>query len=75
MLAKRWLGLLRVNSVDAVSIVAGLFGNSLVDGLCGLAVADGAASLAVGVVKTTVKMAGAVVDAAIPDAKVGKDSE
>jgi hypothetical protein len=47
----------------------------LLTGCAVIAVADGAASLAVGVVKTTVKVAGAVVDAAIPDAKAGKDSE
>lgn len=47
----------------------------LLTGCAVLAVADGAASLAVGVVKTTVKVAGAVVDAAIPDAKADKDSE
>ena len=40
-----------------------------------IAVADAAASLAVGAVKTTAKVAGAVVDAAIPDAKTDEDSE
>ena len=43
---------------------------------CGvIAVADAAASLAVGAVKTTAKVAGAVVDAAIPDAKTDEDAE
>ena len=48
---------------------------SLLTGCAVIAVADAAASLAVGAVKTTAKVAGAVVDAAIPDAKTDKDSE
>lgn len=40
---------------------------SLLTGCAVIAVADAAASLAIGAVKTTAKVAGAVVDAAIPD--------
>ncbi|MBS1173975.1 MAG: hypothetical protein H6R05_106 [Burkholderiaceae bacterium] len=40
---------------------------SLLTGCAVISVADAATSLAVGVVKTTVKIAGAVVDVAIPD--------
>ena len=47
----------------------------LLTGCAVIAVADAAASLAVGAVKTTPKVAGAVVDAAIPDAKTDEDSE
>ena len=47
----------------------------LLTGCAVIAVADAAASLAVGAVKTTAKVAGAVVDAAIPDTKIDKDSE
>ena len=47
----------------------------LLTGCAVIAVADAAASLAVGAVKTTAKVAGAVVDAAIPDTKTDKDSE
>ena len=39
----------------------------LLTGCAVIAVADAAASLAIGAVKTTAKVAGAVVDAAIPD--------
>lgn len=41
----------------------------MMSGCAVIAVADAAASLAVGAVKTTAKVAGAVVDAAIPDGK------
>ncbi len=47
----------------------------LLIGCAVIAVADAAASLAVGAVKTTAKLAGAVSDAAIPDAKTDEDSE
>ena len=47
----------------------------LLTGCAVIAVADAAASLAVGAVKTTAKVAGAVVYAAIPDAKTDEDSE
>ena len=40
---------------------------TLIKGSAVIAVADAAASLAIGAVKTTAKVAGAVVDAAIPD--------
>ena len=51
------------------------FATGMLTGCAVIAVADAAASLAVGAVKTTAKVAGAVVDAAIPDAKTDEDSE
>ena len=41
--------------------------SAVLTGCAVIAVADAAASLAIGAVKTTAKVAGAVVDAAIPD--------
>jgi hypothetical protein len=46
----------------------------VLSGCAVIAVADAAASLAVGVVKTTVKVTGAVVDAAIPDSDSDRKS-
>jgi hypothetical protein len=64
---------MNTNNVSLTGVVRSLCVSVAVafalSGCAVVAVADAAASLAIGAVKTTAKVAGAVVDAAIPDGK------